>query len=71
MSWSLVALILGCVWVLPVMYIIKWYYMNKMFSRNNLRGVDLKATHDELLRQAGELEPLQQDDTTASYPAEG
>jgi len=71
MSWSVVALILGVTWVLPVMYAIKWYYMNKMFSRQNLQGLDLKQVHNKLLEQAGESEPINTDTPAKGYAAEG
>jgi len=68
MSWQWVTIILGVIWVLPVMYVIKWYYMNKMFSRSNLQGVDLKQTYTDLLEQANEIDP---DQPTEPYAAEG
>jgi len=70
LSWQLAALILGIVWVLPVMYLIKWYYMNKMFSRNNLQGIELRQVHQGLLEQAGELEPLKAEQPTEPLPTE-
>jgi len=53
------------------MYFIKWYYMNKMFSRQNLQGLDLNRVHTNLLAQAGELDPIGSEERLKPYTDEG